>query len=133
MVARPGFENLSCLVVDNDDAMRTLVRRMLVWFGAKAVVEAEDGEQALRQIECTIPAINLVLCDWHMGKMSGLHLFNELKTREREILFIMLTGSVDLESIVEAEKAGIRAYFVKPVSRCDLEAKVRAVVKGQAA
>lgn len=69
--------------------MRTLVRRMLLRSGAKAVVEAEDGEQALRQVDSTIPAINLVLCDWHIRKMSGLHLFNELKTRQREIPFIM--------------------------------------------
>jgi len=133
MVAHPGFENLSCLVVDDDEAMRTLVRRMLLRSGAKAAIEAEDGEQALRQIECASPAINLILCDWHMGKMSGLHLFNELRARKREIPFIMLTGSVDLDSIVKAKKAGILAYLVKPVSPRDLEAKVAAMVKGHAA
>ena len=129
LVGHPGFKNVSCLVVDDDEAMRTLVRRLLARSGVGVVIEAEDGEEALRRLESTTPAINLVLCDWQMKKMSGLRLFNELKARNSEIPFIMLTGVVDLESIVEAKKAGVLAYLVKPVSPRDLEAKIAAMVK----
>jgi len=128
MAVRPGFENLNCLVADDDNAMRALVRRLLLRSGVRSVDEAEDGETALRHVETASPAINLILCDWHMEGMSGLHLFNELKARKREIPFIMLTGSVDLESIVQAKRAGICAYLIKPVSSRDLEAKVAAMM-----
>jgi two-component system, chemotaxis family, chemotaxis protein CheY len=92
-------------------------------------VEAETGERVLEHIESASSKTDLIICDWQMNGMSGLRLFGELKTKKIEISFLMLTGSADQESIMEMKVAGVRGLLVKPISPCDLEAKVAALAK----
>jgi two-component system, chemotaxis family, chemotaxis protein CheY len=124
------FEQLRILVIDDDEAMRHLVRRLLARLGVKSIVDVESGEQGLGHIESAPSAIDLIICDWHMREMSGLDIFKKLKARKLDIPFMMLTGSAGRGSIIEAKNAGVRAYLVKPVSPRDLETKIAALTKG---
>jgi two-component system, chemotaxis family, chemotaxis protein CheY len=121
---------LRILIIDDDEAMRTLIRRVLIRLGVQMVVEAENGERGLAHIESASAKIDLVISDWHMEGMSGLRLFKELTARKSDIPFMMLTGSADMQSLIEAKNAGVRAYLVKPVSPRDLETKIVALAKG---
>lgn len=122
-----GSENLEAkrlLIVDDDQAMRALIRRMLIRMKIKDLAEAEGGEQALQQIETAGKPVDLVICDWNMPGMSGMDLFGRVHTLRPRLPFLMLTGRADANSVIAAKQAGISAYIVKPISPEELRNKV---------
>jgi two-component system chemotaxis response regulator CheY len=128
MNARPLAHRV--LVVDDDPAMRELVRRMLTRMDLPDVAEAESGERALSLLRANDPPVDLVICDWNMEGMSGLALFQAAASAGCSAPFLMLTGRTDLESILAAKAAGVPAYILKPVSSQDLRDKVSFLLGG---
>jgi two-component system, chemotaxis family, chemotaxis protein CheY len=118
---------LNVLIVDDDASMRqrAVLRRMNTNF----IVEATNGEEALRCLSTSPQPITIVICDWNMPGMSGLDLFRQVHAGNPKLQFLMLTGRVDLESAAAARKAGIVAYLVKPISPRQLQAKITALIR----
>jgi two-component system cell cycle sensor histidine kinase/response regulator CckA len=79
------------LVVDDESMVRTLVRRMLEP-GMYSVVEAEDGESALRLIERGQPAIDLVLTDLVMPGIDGSDIIAVLARHRPDLPVICMSG-----------------------------------------
>jgi two-component system, cell cycle sensor histidine kinase and response regulator CckA len=84
-------ETATVLVVDDESMVRTLVRRMLEP-GVCAVVEAEDGESALRLIERGQPAIDVVLTDLVMPGIDGFDLITVLSRHRRDLPVLCMSG-----------------------------------------
>jgi DNA-binding response OmpR family regulator len=124
-----AVSNLNILVVDDDDAMRELVARMLKRMKAADVRLAESGEQALRQLEGG-SQIDLVIADWNMSGMSGLELFKKVRAARPQLPFLLLTGRDDAASIVAAKTSGVPAYIVKPVTPQELDVKIAYLLRG---
>jgi len=118
------------LVVDDDDAMRMLVCRMLKRMRIGRIIEAAGGEQALEQLAATPDAFNIVICDWNMPGMSGMDLFKQVHANRPKLPFLMLTGRADLDSVVAAKKAGVHGYIVKPISPAELKTKISFLLGG---
>ena len=119
-----GLDGISVLVVDDDEAMRTLVCRMLKRMKIGRVLEAEGGEQALERLTAAPDGIDVVVCDWNMPGMSGMDLFKQVHAGRPDLPFLMLTGRADLDSVVAAKKAGVHGYIVKPISPQELKTKI---------
>ena len=119
-----SLDGLNVLVVDDDEAMRMLVCRMLKRMRIGRILEAAGGEQALEQLAATPDAINIVICDWNMPGMSGMDLFKQVHANRPKLPFLMLTGRADLDSVVAAKKAGVHGYIVKPISPAELKTKI---------
>ena len=130
----PGadLQDLSVMLVDDDEGMRQLVRRMLLRLKVPTIIEAEGGQQALERLGAEPDLVNLVICDWNMPEMSGMDLFGRVREINPKLPFLMLTGRADLSSILAAKKAGIPAYIVKPISQQELKTKIT-FVTGKAA
>ena len=79
------------LVVDDESMVRTLVRRMLEP-GMYSVVEAEDGESALRLIERGQPAIDVVLTDLVMPGIDGFDIVAVLARHRPDLPVIRMSG-----------------------------------------
>jgi len=127
-----SLDGLNVLVVDDDEAMRMLVCRMLKRMRIGRVLEAAGGEQALEQLAATPDAINIVICDWNMPGMSGMDLFKQVHANRPKLPFLMLTGRADLDSVVAAKKAGVHGYIVKPISPAELKTKIAFLLSGGA-
>jgi two-component system chemotaxis response regulator CheY len=127
-----SLEGINVLVVDDDEAMRMLVCRMLKRMNIDRVVEVAGGEQALERLALIPDAVDIVICDWNMPGMSGMELFKRVQAKQPKLPFLMLTGRADLESVVAAKKAGVHGYIVKPISPQELKTKI-AFVLGNAA
>ena len=82
------------LIVDDEPAMRKLVKNSLA---AYEVSEACNGEEALIAIREDQP--NLVIADIHMPKMDGFALADQLKEEFPQLPILALSGSVDSEEI----------------------------------
>ncbi|MGO8916617.1 MAG: response regulator [Stellaceae bacterium] len=127
------LDGINVLVVDDDEAMRMLVCRMLKRMKIERVIEATGGEQALERLAATPEAIDIVICDWNMPGMSGMDLFKQVHAKKPKLPFLMLTGRADLDSVVAAKKAGIHGYVVKPISPQELKTKISFVLGSAAA
>jgi DNA-binding NtrC family response regulator len=84
-------ETATVLVVDDETMVRTLVRRMLEP-GLYSVVEAEDGESALRLIERGHPAIDVVLTDLVMPGIDGSDIIAVLTRHRPDLPVVCMSG-----------------------------------------
>ena len=101
------------LLVDDEENARSALRSLLGDEGYQ-VREARDGEEGLRQLADFAPAV--VLCDVRMPGMDGLQLLKKAKEQGSDAIFLMMTAYANVESAVEAMRAGAENYLVKPLN-----------------
>lgn len=123
----PAAASLTCLVVDDQMTMRSLVRTSLQQIGVRDIREASDGEIALREM-VTKPA-HLVISDYNMPNLDGLGLLRAIRAHPptQKAAFIMLTGRADRELVQRAVQFGVNNYLVKPFTVAQLKTKLEAV------
>ncbi len=101
------------LVVDDEQNARSALQSLLTEEGYQ-VGEAKDGEEALARLNDFAPAV--VLADVRMPRMDGLALLRKVKEQGSDAIFLMMTAFANVESAVEAMRAGAENYLVKPVA-----------------
>ncbi len=115
------------LVVDDDDAVRFMVRSVLEDAGLE-VREACDGQAALTDLEDRGP-VHVVVTDLRMPRMDGMQLLTELVRREDAPRVVMITAHGDERAAVAAMKAGAWDYLSKPFEIDELLAVVQRAVE----
>ena len=117
------------LVVDDFATMRKIVRKILKQIGFEDITEAEDGNAALRVLKNE--KIGLVVTDWNMPNMSGLELLQEIRRngQTQKIPVLMVTAEGLKENVMEAVKAGVNNYVVKPFTAEVLQEKIETIFK----
>jgi two-component system chemotaxis response regulator CheY len=117
------------LVVDDFATMRRIIRNLLRQLGYSKIEEAEDGAVALRKLKSQ--PFDMVICDWNMPNMTGIELLREVRADDaiKDIPFLMVTAEAIKENIIEAVKAGVSNYIVKPFTADVLSSKIDAIFK----
>jgi two-component system chemotaxis response regulator CheY len=123
----PVAAAITCLIVDDQQTMRSLVRSGLQQLGFTQTHEAVDGEEGLRQM--LMRPIGLVISDFNMPKLDGLGLLRAVRAHPpiQKTAFIMLTGRADKELVQRAVQFGVNNYLVKPFTVATLQEKIEAV------
>lgn len=123
----PASSSLTCLVVDDQQTMRSLVRSGLQQLGFRTIYEAPDGEEGLRHLLAR--PIHLVISDFNMPKLDGLGLLRAIRSHPpiQKTAFIMLTGRADKELVQRAVQFGVNNYLVKPFTVGTLKEKIEAI------
>ncbi len=113
------------LLVDDSSTMRRIQKTQLDGLGITDVLEAENGEHALRQIADHMP-IDIVLLDWNMPVMDGITTLQNIRSNSAYsgIKVIMCTSESEKTKVVEALKNGANNYIVKPFTPEALKEKV---------
>ena len=116
--------NMKVLVVDDFVEMRRVIKESLKKMGFKYIMEAKDGEVALNILKKD--KTGLILADWNMPKMNGLELLKAVRQDEslKDIPFIMVAAAGQKGNIMEAVKAGVTNYIVKPFTPQTLNEKI---------
>jgi len=116
------------LVVDDNEDNYLVVKHMLKKAGYHGLY-ANNGVKAMKML--TSQKIDLVLLDWMMPEMSGIHVCREIKDDSRTNLIpvIMLSAKTASEDIEEGLDAGADDYAVKPVVKSELFARIRASLR----
>jgi two-component system, OmpR family, phosphate regulon response regulator PhoB len=104
------------LVVDDDDAVRSLLRHTLE--GTYEVSEAEDGQQALAQLGRELP--DLVLLDWRMPGIGGASVLDVIKSAYPNLPVVVLTSESQDHHRALAESLGVDVFLTKPFSPIEL-------------
>jgi DNA-binding response OmpR family regulator len=113
------------LVVDDDRATRTLLRRLLTTEGYE-VDEAADGATAVELVGTDRP--DLVLLDVMMPDQDGLEVLETLR-RTSDVPVILLTAKGDEADRVLGFRFGADDYVVKPFSSAELAGRIAAVLR----
>lgn len=108
------------LIVDDEDLIRWSLRERLRSDGYD-ILEAATGQSALEQFK---DGVDLVLLDYRLPDMDGLSILRELKKLDPDILVILLTSFVNVETAVEAMKLGAFHFANKPFNLDDVAAMV---------
>lgn len=119
------------LLVDDDQDSRTNVGEFLRELGHE-VTECGDGESALKTFQAG--NMQMILSDIKMPRMSGLELLRELARRpdRQDFDIVLFTGYGDVETAVEALRAGAYDYLLKPINVEELAAVTGRVEERQA-
>lgn len=127
------LNELSVMVVDDQRAMRMIIRRLLGQTNIENVIEAENGRDALAYLENpSNEPPDLVICDLHMEHVDGLE-FSNLVRRNKVpqlagIPILILTGDSDTFMHEVTEQAGATKVLTKPISAPDLRKEIASAI-----
>jgi FixJ family two-component response regulator len=125
----PPTASSTVFIVDDDEAVRKAVSRLLRSAGIDVTVFASPGE-FLAQYDPATPGC-LVL-DLAMPDFNGLQLQTTLSEKGSILPIIFLTGQGDVSKSVQAMKHGAFDFLSKPVKEKDLLTTVRAAIERNA-
>jgi two-component system chemotaxis response regulator CheY len=116
------------LIVDDHLTTQMILKRLFGKLGYKNIVLAEDGEAALYELKKN--RFDLIMSDWNMPNLNGLEFLEKVRAHKphKDVPFIMLTSEGTKEKVLEALKAGVGHYMVKPVGFENLEKKLKEVI-----
>ncbi|MFO0574512.1 MAG: PAS domain S-box protein [Polyangia bacterium] len=115
------------LLAEDEDGVRTLARHVLCNCGY-TVLEARDGEDALRLACLHIGRIDLVVTDVVMPRLGGRELAERMHERDPSVRILYLSGYTDDAVVRHGILEGEVAFLGKPFSPSDLAHKVREVL-----
>ena len=118
------------LVVDDSASIRQVVSIALKGAGYD-VIEACDGKDALTKM--TGQKIHLIVSDVNMPNMDGLTFVKSVRQQGNRVPMIMVTTEAEKIRVIEAIKAGVNNYVVKPFTQDQLGARVKETLEKVAA
>lgn len=119
---------LKVLVIDDQEFVRAIVKKMLTQIGIGTVVEAHDGNSGLEVVGRENP--DVVICDVQMRPMDGFGFVKLLRALPHgaRVPVIMLTAHTDPATVGRAKELGVQAFLAKPVLPPGLRDKILAVL-----
>ncbi len=112
------------LIVDDDPEIREGIR-ILLSGEEYAIIEAENGHQALERLTDTV---DLVILDVMMPGISGLRTCEEIR-KQSTVPVLFLTAKAQESDKLIGLTAGGDDYLVKPFSYTELIARVKALLR----
>ena len=123
---------MKIMLVDDSRTIRNIQKNVLKQLGHTDIVEAADGVEALARYAEQVP--DLMLIDWNMPNMDGITLVRKIREQDKTIPMIMVTTEAEKSRVIEAIKAGVNNYCVKPFTVESLGEKIeQTIAKASAA
>jgi PAS domain S-box-containing protein len=107
----------SILIVEDDPGFASYLKRLLRRDDLK-LITASSGRQAIEYLDRH--PIDIVLQDIGLPDINGYQVMDQIRQRFPEVLVIVMTGEVTVESAVEALRKGAYDYLRKPFESMDL-------------
>ena len=118
---------MKILVVDDFSTMRRIIKNLLRDLGFTNTTEADDGTTALPMLQKG--SFDFLVTDWNMPGMQGIDLLRAMREDPElsSIPVLMVTAESKREQIIEAAKAGVNGYIVKPFTALTLKEKIHKI------
>ena len=122
------------LIADDFGTMRKILKKALADVGYTNTVEAIDGANAYQLLvehSKTDAPIDFIISDWNMPNMLGIELLKRCRAEAtfKHLPFMLVTAESEQAQIIEAVKAGVTDYVVKPFSPAMIKAKLEHAYK----
>lgn len=120
---------MKILLVDDITAMREIVKQMLIHeiFSTESVkknkilegitpsiMEAKNGYEAIEIFKISKP--DIVILDMHMPNITGIEVSKKILEISKNTQITMLTSDKESSVVVEAFRAGVRHFIIKPIT-----------------
>ncbi|MEW6670337.1 MAG: response regulator transcription factor [Thermodesulfobacteriota bacterium] len=123
------MKKIKVVIADDHTIVRKGLCALLVGQDDIDVVgEAENGREALKQVEKLMP--DVVLLDISMPGLNGLETTRQLKKKFPKLRILILTMHDNEEYIFETLRAGASGYLVKRSAPNELISAIKAVCRG---
>ena len=124
---------MKILIVDGYAAMRRIIRNLLRDLGFSNTHEAADGDTGLLMLR--EGGVDFLVTDWKLPGMTGLELLKTVRSDPglKGLPVLMVTTEAKREHIIEAARAGVNGYVVKPFSAETLADKINRIFEKPAA
>jgi two-component system, chemotaxis family, chemotaxis protein CheY len=115
------------LVVDDSSTMRRIIINTLNKLGHQEIVEASNGREGIDRLATA--DVDMVITDWNMPEMNGIEFIRALRALDKmkETPILMVTTNAAKDDIVEALRAGVNNYIIKPFTPDTFKEKIAAV------
>jgi two-component system, chemotaxis family, chemotaxis protein CheY len=121
---------LCVLIVDDNEHMRVLLRRLLGKLGIDRTHEYAEARAALADLSLHKP--NLIFTDLSMENMDGIELTRALRRLPSEsectVPVVMVTGHTERHHIEAARDAGVNEILAKPITVAGLTQRIEEIV-----
>lgn len=114
------------LLVDDDDSLRRVLEFQLTEAG-HSVVSESDGREAIRSYSAE--DFDCVITDWRMPKMNGAQVVQQITAINSDVPIIVITAFGDVDTAVEAMRAGAFDFITKPFNRQEILLTVEKALK----
>lgn len=116
------------LIADDDDYTRQGLVETLDWerYGIRQVIQARDGEEALKLAARHQP--DIVLTDIRMPKLNGIELAEKLVKKCRNSKLLLMSAFMDIEYLKSAIKLSAVDFIEKPIKLSEVEAAIQKTV-----
>ena len=120
------MNNYSILIVDDEDAQRSILKGYLEKKGYK-IFSASSGTEGINAVQNNL--IDIVLSDFKMPDKTGLEVLEAVKKINPEISFVILTAYGTIENAVKAMRLGAFDYISKPVDLDELDLMIERIIE----
>lgn len=121
--------SMKILIVDDSITIRRIITNALKTIGFPETVEAVDGKDALEKLSGG--DVDFIITDWNMPEMNGLDFIKEVRANPlySSLPILMITTHASEQDVIEALKAKVNSYIVKPFTSQELKEKIEGVLK----
>jgi CheY-like chemotaxis protein len=119
------------LLIDDDEDDQEIFVTALKELGSAVVCQAEhSAREALRKLENSQVAADVIFLDLNMPIMNGIQFLKEVKKKEslKDIPVIILTTSSNSETIKETKALGAADFITKPNNFSELKKILQSII-----
>lgn len=110
---------MKLLIVDDSLFMRHFIRTALAGLNIDLVIEAADGNEAIRMFAMYKP--DLVLMDINMPFLDGVSALREIKRIDPNARIVMISSTRNQRLVDQIKQLGASAYIQKPFPKMQIE------------
>jgi len=118
--------NLNVVVVDDNKELAEIIKQYLSKRGFDVII-AESAKETMSILEKS-KRVDVILLDIMLKDANGLDLLKSIRAHSKQVVIIIITGIKDLNTVIEAMKAGADDYLVKPFRLGELEEKINEIL-----
>lgn len=120
---------MKILCVDDSPTMRRIVINSLKRIGYADISEAGNGLEGIDMLKKE--GADFIITDWNMPEMNGLDFVKAVRDVDswKNIPILMVTTRSVQGDVIEAMKAGVNSYIVKPFTPPVLKEKIESILK----
>ncbi len=119
-----GSAGLHVMIIDDQEVMRNIIKKLIAKASPSQVTEAADGEQALAMLKSGDVDPDVIICDLHMEKMDGTEFLRQLRADKSNLNnrkpVLILTGDKSEQAHELTRQVGASKVLTKPISADDL-------------